>query len=279
METTLRCAGVAYFIFLSLFPAIGIGVFLFGLFASRQFVAEQLDRVSMFLPEIALGVLRERLDLLLDQPQAGLGIGLAVSLVIALWSGSRGMDALIYATSAANHEDNQRSFLVSVLLSIVVTLIGTIFLLLALSIIAALPAIAGLSPIPGTQERITMILRWPLLLALAMVGITALYYTANRRPPKLKWIWPGALLASVLWLASCFVFSLYVEKIGDFEATFGSLTAAVVLLLWLYLSALIFILGASLNAEIEFQTAKDSTMGQPRPRGARGAVVADERPD
>mgnify|MGYP002622160221 CR=1 FL=1 len=275
-DTSLRCAGVAFFSFLSIFPAIAIAVLMLGLFASEAFLTEQIGRASTFLPDIALTVIREQLESLINQPRGGLGIGLAISFSVALWSGSRGVWALVYAASAAHHEKEKRGFIASVALSFAVTVLAALFMIVALALIAAIPIVARMSPVPGTAEQVAMLLRWPALLVLAILGFTLLYrFTLDRHPARLRWTWTGAILASSLWLVTCVAFSTYVENFGEFEASFGSLAAAVVLLLWLYISALIFVLGASLNAEMELQTAKDSTVGPSKPMGERGAYVAD----
>ena len=275
-DTSLRCAGVAFFSFLSIFPAIAIVVFLVGIFAERSFLVEQISRMSYFMPDIALTVIVDQLDALLKQPSSGLGVGLAVSIAIALWSGSRGVDALIYAASAAYYEKVRRGFLISVLISFVVTVVASLFMIVSLALVAAIPIMTRLSPIPGTGEQLALLLRWPALMGLAVTAFALLYrFTIDRRAAKATWIWPGAVLASLLWLGACLLFSIYVENFGEFEATFGSLAAAVVLLFWLYISALIFVLGAALNAEIELKTARDTTIGPDRPMGKRGAYVAD----
>ena len=276
MDTSLRCAGVAFFSFLSIFPSIAIVVLLVGLLADRSFLVDQLERLSFFMPDIAFAVIVNQLDMLLDQPPAGLGIGLAVSIAIALWSGSRGVDALIYTASAAYYEKVRRNFFIAVTLSFIVTVLGAAFMITALALIAALPILTGLSPIPGTGEQLALLLRWPVLMGLAVIAFSLLYrFTIDRRAPKVRWIWPGAVLATMLWLGVCLAFSLYVENFGQFEASFGSLAAAVVLLFWLYISAQIFVLGAAFNAEIELQTIVDTTIGPDKPMGARGAYVAD----
>lgn len=253
MDTTLRCAGVAFFGFLSIFPAAAIAMFLVGLFASRRFLADQLARLELVMPDIAISVIAERLDSMLDQPPAGLGIGLAISIIIALWSGSRGINALIHTASATYPEEENRNFVRATALSITLTLGGALFLIVALSLVAALPAALRLVPLPRMGD-IALLLRWPVLLLLAVAAISVLYrYARGLKPARLRLIWPGALLASILWLAVCLAFSLYVENFGSFEATFGSLAAAVVLLLWLYISAIVVVLGAAFNAEIERQ--------------------------
>lgn len=279
-DTSLRCAGVAFFSFLSIFPAIGIAVFLVGIFADRAMLIEQVSRLSDFMPQIALDVIIGQLDMLLEQPGAGLGVGLAISTVAALWSGSRGVDALIFAASAAYYEKDARNFFVAVALSFAVTIAATAFMIVALSLIAAIPIIVNLSPIPGAGEQLALIVRWPILLVLAIAAFALLYrFTIDRRPARWRWLWPGSVLASLLWIAACLLFSLYVENFGQFEASFGSLAAAVVLLFWLYISALIFVLGAAFNAEIELQTVRDTTIGPDRPMGQRGAYVADHLAD
>ncbi len=279
-DMSLRCAGVAFFGFLSIFPAIAIVVLLVGILGEHAIIRGEIERLSTFMPDIAFAVIVNQLDSLMRQPQSGLGIGLAISIVVALWSSSRGVDALIYASSVAYHETRARSFIKSVLVSFVVTVVGATFMVIALGLVAAIPILTQFSPVPGTSEHLALLLRWPLLLVLAVLAFALLYrFTIKRRPAKVRWIWPGATLASLLWLGACLLFSLYVENFGEFEATFGSLAAAVVLLFWLYISAMIFVLGAAFNAEIELQTAVDTTIGPPKPMGRRGAYVADHVAD
>ncbi|WP_404404122.1 YihY/virulence factor BrkB family protein [Pelagibacterium halotolerans] len=261
MDTSLRCAGVAFFGFLSIFPAIAIGVLLVGLLADPGFIDEQLTRVAVFVPEIALSVIEERLQSLVDQPQDGLRLGLIISTLIAFWSGSRGTNALIYAASAAYHESEDRGFFAWVLMSIGITVGGAMFLIVALSLVAALPAVIAFLPLPGSGDSIALFVRWPILLALAVIAFSLLYrFAQGKRRVRLRWIWPGALLGSLLWILGCLLFSLYVENFGTFETSFGSLAAAVVLLLWLYNSALMFVLGATLNAEMELQARLEANL-------------------
>lgn len=279
-DTSLRCAGVAFFGFLSIFPAIAIIVLMIGILGDHATLRAEIGRLSTFMPEISFALIVNQLDSVMSQPQSGLGIGLAISIIVALWSASRGVDALIHAASVAYHERTERGFVHSVLLSFAVTIMGALFMIVALALVAAIPIVTRLFPIPGAGERLALLLRWPALLALSVAAFSLLYrFTVNRKGPRLRWIWPGATLASALWLGACLLFSLYVEYFGEFEATFGSLAAAVVLLFWLYISALIFVLGAALNGEIELQTAVDTTVGPARPMGERGAFVTDHLAD
>lgn len=275
-DTSLRCAGVAFFGFLSIFPAIAIVVLLIGILGDHAMMRSEINRLSDFMPDISFDVIVNQLDSLMSQPREGLGIGLAMSVVVALWSGSRGVDALIHAASVAYRETQDRNFFEAVILSFAVTVMGALFMIVALALIAAIPIAVRLLPIPVSAEEMALFLRWPALVALSIAAFTLLYrFTVKRKGAKLRWIWPGATLASLLWLGACLLFSLYVESFGEFEATFGSLAAAVVLLFWLYISAQIFVLGAAFNAEIEMQTTVDSTVGPAKPMGKRGAYVAD----
>lgn len=272
----LRCAGVAFFGFLSVFPAIGIVVSLVGILGDHAAMRAEIARYSDIMPEIAFALITTQLDSFMNQPETGFGVGLAISVVVILWSSSRGVDALLHATSVAYGETSDRGFIMSVVIAFAVTILGALFMTVAITLIAAIPIITAMSPIPGTGEQLALLLRWPALLILAIVAFALIYrYGLNRRGAKLRWIWPGAAFAATVWIAACLLFSMYVENFGEFEATFGSLAAAVVMLFWMFISAQIFVFGAAFNAGIELQTVVDSTVGRDRPMGKRGAYVAD----
>ncbi|MEO6014271.1 MAG: YihY/virulence factor BrkB family protein [Devosia sp.] len=248
-DTSLRCAGTAFFGFLSIFPAIATVVLIFGLFADRAALGKTLDAVRYVLPTQILDVVREQLTLLIAQPAATLGFGLVFTVALALWSGSRGVNALIYAMSRVRHEPERRNFIKAALVSIGLSVAGAIFLVLALVIIAGLPA---LFPWPTREEWLLLVIRWPFLLLLTIIALMALYrWGPDRHPRRFSFIWPGAVFASLLWIVVGAIFSIYVENFSNYQASFGSVTAAIVLLLWLYNSAQIFVLGAVLNAELE----------------------------
>ena len=249
-DVSLRCAGTAFFGFLSLFPAIGIVVFAYGLVADISTFIATIETLQYLVPAAVLDVLREQLSILVTQPPATLSIGLAVSIVLALWSGSRGVSALIYAMSRVRKEPERRGFVQTVFISVILTIFGAIFLSVALLTIAGLPA---LIPFPSGEDLLVLALRWPVLLILTTAVLSILYrWGPDRHPRKFKYIWPGAVLASLLWLIAGALFSIYVENFSNYQASFGSVTAAVVLLLWLYNSAQIFVLGAAFNAQLDY---------------------------
>ena len=216
---------------------------------------------------MALDILREQLVMLASQNNATLGLGLLISIPLALWSGSRGIDALLYAMSRVRGEPPKRGFVKTVLYAVGLTIAGAIFLVISLITVAGLPA---LIPFPTGEEWLLLVLRWPVLLVLTVALLAALYrWGPDRHPRKFRYIWPGAVLASILWILAGAVFSIYVENFGNFEASFGSVSAAVVLLLWMYNSAQIFVLGAAFNAELQRENRARGDRRAPDPRACR----------
>lgn len=252
MDTALRCAGASFFTFLSLFPALAVIVFAFGLLVTPDFIANAVGRLRGFVPSEALDLIDGQLLALVSAPTQNLSIGLAVSTAVALWSGSRGINALLYAVSRAHHGKDRRSILGSIMASFLVTLVGGFCLIVSLALIAALPPILHLSFLAPVSAFL-LFLRWPTLLVLSVLGFAFFYrYAPDRRPQKARWIWPGAFIAAFLWIVVSVLFSFYVENFGHYDATFGTLTAAVILMLWIYNSILILVLGAVINAQLEY---------------------------
>ena len=248
-DTAPRCAGTAFFGFLSFFPAFATIVLIYGLVADEQLRASTADSLGYILPDTAMTIIGEQLRLLSEQPRMTLGLGLLISVPLTLWSGSRGVDALLFAMSEVRNQPQRRGFIKSVLVAVGLTIGGSVFVVAALLTVAGLPA---LIPFPTGDELFVLILRWPILLVVTIAVFAVLYrWGPDRRPRRFRHIWPGALLGSVLWLLAGAIFSIYVENWGNFELTFGSVSAAVVLLLWMYNSAQILVLGAAFNAEIE----------------------------
>jgi membrane protein len=149
-------------------------------------------------------------------------------------------------------------------------------LIVSLAVIAVAPVLLETVGLGGIGELLITLLRWPLLFAVAVVGLALLYrYGPSRDEPRWQWVSWGAVLATTLWIAGSIGFSLYVKYFGSYNETYGTLGAVIVLLMWLWLSAFIVLLGAQLNAESEHQTTRDSTRGAPQPMGQRRAYVAD----
>ena len=248
-DTSPRCAATAFFGFLSFFLALATVALIYGIVANGPLVATSVEGLSYFLPSMATGILDDQLRLLASAPAATLGLGLLVSIPLALWSGSRGVGALLFAMSRVRGSPERRGFIKDVLVAVGMTMGGSIFVVVALVTVAGLPV---LIPFPTGAEWLLLVLRWPVLLTISAIVMVMLYrFGPDRHPHKFRFIWPGALLASVLWILAGALFSIYVQNWGNYSATFGSVSAAVVLMLWMYNSAQILVLGAAFNAAIE----------------------------
>ena len=261
-DTSPRCAATAFFGFLSFFPAIATLALVYGIIANRALVADTVASVRYVLPSMALDILDEQLTLLAAQPPATLGIGLLMSIPLALWSGSRGVQALLFAMSRVRGEKEKRSFILEAAVTIGLTVAGSIFVAIALATVAGLPA---LIPFPTGAGWVLLIVRWPVLLVISAIVLALLYrWGPDRHPRQFRFIWPGAVLASLLWIVAGAVFSIYVQNWGNYSATFGSVSAAVVVLLWMYNSAQILVLGAAFNAALEREATGQSVVAAPR---------------
>jgi membrane protein len=258
-DTSPRCAATAFFGFLSFFPAIATVALIYGIVASGPLVAETVDSFTYVLPGMALGILDEQLKNLAAAPPATLGIGLLISIPLALWSGSRGVEALLFAMSRVRGAPERRGFVKEAAIAVGLTVGGSIFVAVALLTVAGLPA---LLPFPTGAEWLLLVVRWPILLVISALVMALLYrFGPDRHPHRFRFIWPGAVLASLLWLLAGAIFSIYVQNWGNYSATFGSVSAAVVLLLWMYNSAQILVLGAAFNAALEKAAGVAPTSG------------------
>lgn len=279
MDVSLRCAGVAFFGFLSVFPALSAAVALFGLIADPLAIADADLAIAIALPMEITTVITEQAAAFAAR-ETKLGIGLAVSLAIALWTGSRGMNALIFAITKAHRETDTRGFVAGAVTSFIATISAFVTLGILLIAVTVLPTLALIWPFAESRESAILWLRWPVVAAVLWVAVLLLFRNApHRRPPETRWVVPGAILATALWLLGSAALSFFIENFGRYDATFGSIAAAAVFMLWLYVSAIVLVSGAALNAELEWRTRKDTTVGPDRPMGQRNAYVADTLAD
>jgi membrane protein len=266
--------GVAFYIFLSLVPALLALILVYGLVADPSDVGRQIGDYLTALPKEAQATILQQLKHITEQDTGGLGVGLVVSVLAALYSASKGVQGLIAALNVAYDEEETRKFLKLRLTSLGLTLAVIVGAAVGVGGMAVLGAVAAHL---GTAGGIALtVLRWPLLAAFLVLGLAALYrYAPDRDRAKWRWVTPGAILATILWVIGSVAFSIYASVAGNFTETYGTLATTVVLLLWLLLSAYVIILGAEFDAETERQTARDSTKGPRRPLGQRDAYAAD----
>jgi membrane protein len=203
-------------------------------------------------------------------------MGVAVGLLLALWSAAKGMGALLTSLDIVYDESETRGFVKFNATALLMTLGAILFVLISLSLIAALPALLGHLGLPESIQSLLAWLRWPLLAVAVVLGLAVLYrYGPDRQNPKWSWVSWGAVIATVLWLAASALFSFYASNFGNYNETYGSMGAVIILMMWFFISAYVVLLGAEINAEMEHQTEQDTTTGAPRKRGEREAHVAD----
>jgi membrane protein len=278
-QVPLLAAGVAFFSFLSLFPAMIAAVMVYGLVADPKTVADQAKQLSDALPKDAASLITGQMEAITKTPQQSLGLGLIIALVLALWSASGGVGNVMSAVNIAYDEDETRGFVKRKALAILFTLGAILFAVVAIVLIAVLPVLLDELIPSGVVRVLIEVGRWVGLLVAVMVALAVLYrYAPDRDAPQLKWASVGAVVSTVIWLIASLGFSLYVDNFGSYGKTYGALAGVVVLLLWLWISMFVVLLGAEINAEAEQQTGVDTTVGEPRPRGSRNAVKADTLP-
>ena len=269
-------AGVTYYALLAVFPAIAALVSIYGLFADPATIESHLNTLSGVLPGGALDIIREQVTRIVSKGGGALGFGFVFGLLISLWSANAGMKAVFDALNIVYDEDEKRSFVRLNVQSLSFTLAAIAFVLLAIAGIVVLPIVLDFIGLGSRTEWLISIARWPVLLIGVVFGLAVLYrYGPSRDRAEWKWVTPGGLVAAVLWLAVSMLFSWYVANFGSYNETYGSLGAVIGFMTWIWLSTVVVLLGAEINAEVEHQTTKDTTKGPRQPLGARGAQMAD----
>jgi membrane protein len=268
--------GVAFFALLAMVPALTAGVSSYALFADPRVIQDQLNLLANIIPPAALDIVRNEIIRIVANSDGKLTLGFLGGLALSLWSANAGVKAIFEALNIVYGEVEKRSLLRLNAFSLMITVCGIVAVLLAVGGVVVLPLAFAMVGFPGITLTIIAYLRWPAMLILAVVAFGILYrYGPSRRLMRARWITLGSLSAAFLWLAMSATFSWYLSHVADYTATYGALGAVIGLMMWMWLSAVIVLIGAKLNAEIEHQTAIDSTIGPPKPLGNRGAVMAD----
>jgi len=269
-------AGVVFFGLLAVFPAVTALVSSYGLFADPSTIGANLQRLALMLPEGSFQVVQDQIARVLDKGSVALGWTFLFGLTFAIWSANAGVKAVIDALNVVYQEREKRSFIRLNLLSLTFTIGGIAALLLMVSAVVAFPLAFEHLGLPPDSQLIVSLARWPLMFVLLVAALGTLYrFGPSRQPARWQWLGVGTLAAALLWIAGSSVLSWYLSNFGNYNATYGSLGAAIGLMIWMWMSAIIVLFGAELNSEIEHQTAVDPTVGHPRPMGSRGATLAD----
>ena len=272
----ITAAGVAFYGMLALVPAMIAIVSVYGLVVSPEEAARQVEDLTAALPAEAARLLVDQIQSITGGNSSGLGIKLAASLAGLLWSASSGTTALIRGLGIAYDEPEGRGFVKLRSRALLLTVAAVIGAVIVLGLTVVLPAILDAAGLGSVGKTIGLVLRWPILALLFIVGLSALYrYGPDRDKAKWRWVSVGSLVATALWMIGTALFGFYTSRFASYNETYGTLAGAVVLLLWLYLTSLVVLIGAELNSELERQTLEDSTVGNPETLGERGASSAD----
>jgi membrane protein len=275
-QVSLLAAGVAFFGLLALVPAMVAFVSLYGLLADPTDVTRHVGDLLGAAPGEVQDLVRNQLEAVTADSSSSIGFGLAAGLVVALWSASSGMKHLIDALNSAYDEEEGRGFFKVRGLALLLTIGAIVFVVVAVVVITVVPALLEGSPLGPAAEVAISILRWPLLALAFAAGLAVLYrYAPSRDEAEWRWVSPGAVVATVLWLIASGLFSVYVANFGSYNETYGSLGGVVVAMLWLFITSVVVLLGAELDAEMERQTRVDTTEGRSEPMGHRDAHAAD----
>ena len=265
---------VAYFSLLALFPALAAFVSLYGLFSDVSAVREQLTALAGILPRDALVFFGDQMLRLAEGRESRLGLAFLISLLLSILSANAGIKALFDGLNVAYEEKEKRGFLRLNGLSLLFTLGAVLFMVIATATVVALPAVLLLLGYTGRDPM--WMLRWPLLLAMVIAALAVLYrYGPSRALARWQWVSWGSVVAALLWIFVSMAFSWYVANFSHYDRTYGSLGAVIGFMTWIWLTIITVLFGAELNAEIEHQTAVDSTTGVPQPMGRRHAKMAD----
>jgi membrane protein len=272
---TIVSAGVAFYGFVAVVPALVAVVAIYGLMADPSQVSQQVEKLATVLPGEALPLLREQMVRISGNDDAA-GLGALIGVLLAIYSSANATKALITGMNIAYDETEKRGFFKLSFIAIILTLGGIISAVLAVGLLAVLPSLIQRLNVPGGIELLLNIVRWPLLVGGFLAALAVLYrYGPSRNEARWRWVTPGAIVAAVLWLLGSAAFSFYVSKFASYDKTYGPLGAVVVFLMWLYISALTVLVGAEVNSELERQTKRDTTEGPEKPLGDRRANSAD----
>ncbi len=273
-------AGVAFYFFLALFPAIAAAFSIYGLIVDPAQVSHQMNQIASMLPDQAYQLVADILEKTAGKSEETLGWSLGLSILLSLWSSNKATSAVFEGINIAYNEEDNRKFIKKKAITLLFTLGGILAGIISIAFVVGFPAFIDRFNLPDFVKTGLAILRWMILAAIIYFSLGVTYKVApHRTNPRFKWINVGSAFATVIWLGASLLFTLYVNNFGNYDKAYGSIAAVIILLLWFYLTGFIIILGAEINSEVEHQTAVDTTTGSEKSMGNRGAYYADRVAD
>ncbi|WP_371156284.1 YihY/virulence factor BrkB family protein [Jannaschia sp. 2305UL9-9] len=271
----LIAAGIAFYGMLALFPAIAAIIALWGLIGDPGSLLPQMDNFRAIMPTEAYTIVGDQITALALADQGTLGWATGLSVALALWSTRAGVAALMQGMNAV-YGERSRAGLAQYYYAYMLTISLILVALVAIGAIVIAPVIMSFVPLGKLAGLALDIVRWTLAIAVLMAGASIVYrYGPNRRNARIAWVTPGAIMAVGLWAIASVGFSIYLSEFGNYNEVYGSIGAVIALMMWLFISGFLLLLGAALNAELERHTKPDSTVGPDLPLGERGAEAAD----
>jgi len=273
---TTEAAAVTFFVILSIFPGLAAAISIYGLFADPATVTDQISMLEGIIPGGGMDLLNQQLQGLASAQNSALSFGAVIGILTALWTSNQGTKAMFDALNVVYEEKEKRGFIWRTIVTLLFTLCSLVFVMVTLAAVVVLPIVLNFVGLGQVGDLLIRLARWPILILMIIVLLAALYrYGPSREKAQWRWVTPGSILAAVVWVIGSMLFSWYVSRFGNYDATYGSLGAVIGFLTWIWLSATVVLVGGQLNAELEHQTERDSTSGAERPMGSRGAVMAD----
>ena len=259
-------AGVTFYGLLAIFPALAALVSLYGLFADPATIASHLQTLAGVLPSGGLEVIGSEINRIAAQQNSTLGVTFLTGLAVSLWSANAGMKALMDALNLVFEEEEKRGFFRLNAVSLAFTIGAILFVLLAIGGMVIVPLALHYLGVPDTPAILVKILRWPLFFVVVAIALAILYrYGPSRREPQGRWITWGSVCAALAWLVVSILFSWYAENFASYNATYGSLGAVIGFMVWMWLSTIVILFGAEIDAELERPTEQDTAPQRPAP--------------
>lgn len=272
----LASAGVAFYAMLALFPTLTAFLSLYGLVADPASAEQQVAAFASALPGGAEELVTAQVEAITAADPGALTLGAAISVLAALWTASSGMNGLMEALTLASGGTESRGFVRRRATALGLTLAAMLVVAAALVVIVVAPLALSAAGLGGAGEWLVRLVRWPLMAVVVIAALAMVYrYGPDRRRPQWQWVSAGPLAAALLWVLGSLGFSFYVANFGAYNEAYGALGAVIVLLLWLFVSSFVVLLGAEINTELERQTRVDTTVGDPAPTGQRDSAATD----
>jgi membrane protein len=265
-------AAVAFYSLVALFPGLAAGVSLYGLFADPAAIARHLSIAADVVPDTALDLLRDEVERLAHRSDHRLTYAFLLGFGVAVWSANAGMKATFDALNVIHGEPEKRGLVRLNLVSLFCTVCAIAAAIIAISLVVVFPLLMAALGLSSFVVPKIGVLRWPVMFLLLLVGLVFLYrFGPSHRSARWRWLSVGSVAAALGWLAISALFSWYLARVADYNKTYGALGAVIGLMMWIWLSTIVILVGAQLDAVIDSEPARDSPVGRDDPLGAGGA--------